>query len=85
MDIQIARVTHYYDKVHVAVVEIISQPLEVGDTVSVRGVQTDFIQVVSTIQIENTKVTRVEAGEVCALRVEKPVQAGDMLYLQSKP
>ena len=84
MDIQIARVTHYYDKVHVAVIEIISQPLSVGDTVRVRGAQTDFTQIVSTIQIENTKVSRVEAGEVCALGIENPVCAGDMIYLQSK-
>lgn len=84
MDIQIARVTHYYDKVRVAVIEIFSQPLSVGDTVRVRGAQTDFVQNVSRLQIENNKVESVEAGEICALEVEHPVQSGDMIYLQSK-
>ena len=84
MDIQIARVSHFYDKVHVAVIEIISQPLSIGDLIRIRGDQTDFSQMVSSLQIENTKVQRVAAGEVCALGVSHPVQVGDMIYLQSK-
>jgi len=84
MDIQIARVTHFYDKVHVAVIEIISQPLSVGDTIRIRGAITDFVQVVTMLQVENNQVTIVEAGETCALRVESPVEIGDMIYLQSK-
>ncbi len=85
MDIQIARVTNFYDKVRVAVIEIINQPLSIGDTIRIKGTQTDFVQVVSVLQIENTKVDSVEAGEICALHVQCPVQPGDMIYLQSKP
>ncbi len=85
MDIQIARVTNFYDKVGVAVIEILNQPLSVGDTVRIKGIQTDFVQVVSILQVENVKVDSVEVGEICALHVQSTVQAGDMIYLQSKP
>lgn len=84
MDIQIARVSNYYDKIHVAVIEIIDQPIHIGDHIRILGAQTDYYQTVTMLQVENTKVQQVEPGEICALGVEQPVMRGDMIYLQSK-
>lgn len=81
MDIQIGIVTHFYDKIGVAVVEIMNQALKVGDTVKISGHDNEFTQVVGSLQIEHTKVPKVEAGESCGLEVDQPVKAGDVLYL----
>lgn len=84
MDIQIARVLNFYDKVRVAVIEIIDQPIRVGDVIRIRGTETDFVQTVTMLQIENHKVDFVDEGEICVLGVTSPVQVGDMIYLVTK-
>ena len=84
MDFQIGKVTHYYDKLGVAVVEIMNQALKVGDTVKISGHDKEFVQVVTSIQIEHAKVAKADAGESCGIQVDQPVKAGDVLYLLVK-
>lgn len=81
MDIQIGKVTHYYDKIKVAVVEVTSQSLKVGDTVKISGHDNEFTQKIESIQIEHEQVKEVPAGETCGIKVNEAVKAGDMLYL----
>lgn len=84
MDIQIGIVTHYYDKIGVAVVDVKTQPLKVGDTVKISGHDNEFTQEISSLQIEHNQVTEVPAGETAGMKVDKPVKAGDVLYLLTK-
>jgi len=84
MDIQIGKVTHYYDKLGVAVVEVANQALKVGDTVKVSGHDKEFTQTVSSLQIEHRQVQEVPVGESCGMKVDQPVKEGDVLYLVSK-
>lgn len=81
MDIQIGKVTHYYDKIGVAVVEILNQKLKVGDKVKVSGHDNEFNQDIGSLQVEHKQVTEVAPGETCGMKVNKPVKVGDMLYL----
>ena len=83
MDIQIGKITHYYDKIGVAVVEVLSQVLRVGDTVKISGHDTEYKQKITSLQIEHNKVSEVNPGESCGMQVDKPVKAGDVLYLSS--
>lgn len=84
MDLQIGKVTHYYDKLGVAVVEIMNQALKVGDMVKISGHDSEFTQVVSSLQVEHTKVPSVEAGDICGIQVDRAVREGDVLYLLTK-
>lgn len=81
MDIQIGKVTHYYDKIFVAVISVMNQPLKVGDTVKLSGHDNEFTQKITSLQIEHDQVTHVAVGETCGMKVDQPVKAGDMLYL----
>lgn len=84
MDIQIAKITHYYDKIGVAVVEVIKQPLKVGDVIKISGHDNEFNQTVSSLQVEHTQVKEITAGESGALKTDKPVKEGDVIYLVTK-
>jgi translation initiation factor IF-2 len=84
MDIKIAKVTHYYDKIGVAVVEVLKQPLKVGDVIKISGHDNEFNQAVSSLQIEHTQVKEIKAGESGALKTDKPVKEGDVIYLVTK-
>lgn len=83
-DIQIGKVTHYYDKIGVAVVSVLNQPLKVGDTVKVSGHDKEFTQAVSSLQIEHKQVKEVPVGETAGMKVDQPVKEGDALYLLEK-
>ena len=84
MDIQIGKVTHYYDKIGVAVVLVMNQPLKVGDTVKVSGHDNEFNQTIESLQIEHKQVSDVPPGETCGMKVDKPVKEGDVLFLVQK-
>ena len=84
MDIQIGKVTHYYDKLGVAVVKVLKQPLKVGDTVKISGHDNEFTQTVESLQVEHKQVNRLGKGESGGMKVDKPVKEGDVLYLVSK-
>jgi putative protease len=84
MDIQIAKITHYYDKIGVAVIEVIKQPLKVGDVIKISGHDSEFNQTVSSLQVEHEQVKEIAKGESGALKTDKPVKEGDMIYLVTK-
>ncbi len=79
MEVSIGRITHYYDRIHVAVLNL-SDELMVGDRVRIRGNATDFIQEVVSMEIEHQKVTSVGPDDEVALKVNEPARKGDTLY-----
>ncbi len=78
-DKRIGVVTHFYNKIQVAVVRL-SDKLALGDRVHFRGENTDFQQDVASMQIEHAPVTEASAGMEVALKVEERVRQGDGLY-----
>lgn len=81
MDIQIGKVTHYYDKIEVAVVAVANQPLKVGDTVKISGHDQEFTQKIASLQVEHKQMEEVKPGESCGMKVEQKVKEGDVVYL----
>jgi putative protease len=79
MEHKIGRVTHFYNRLGVAVLEL-SNELKVGDTVHVLGHTTNFSQPVQSLEIEHEKVEGVKAGAEVALKVDDKVRVGDTLY-----
>jgi putative protease len=77
--VEIGRITHFFTKISVAVIELIA-PLAVGDTIMIKGPTTDFEQPVESMQIEHNNVQRAEAGQSIGLRVAQRVRENDMVY-----
>lgn len=84
MDVQIGKVTHYYDKIGVAVVDVTKKGLKVGDTIKISGHDNEFNQVIGSLQVEHAQVGSISAGKSGALKTDKPVKEGDILYLAGK-
>ncbi len=77
---KIGKVTHYYDKLGVAVVEL-DADLSVGDTIKfARGGEDLFEQKVDSIQIEHEKRDSAKKGEAVGLKTEKAVKDGAEVY-----
>ncbi|MEM2881687.1 MAG: translation elongation factor-like protein [Candidatus Bathyarchaeia archaeon] len=76
---EIGRVTNFYSKIGVAVIEL-SAPLNVGDRILFRGKNTNFEQIAESMQIEHKPVQRAEAGQSVGLKVKERVRPGDIVY-----
>jgi len=76
---RIGEVTHYYNKISVAVVRL-SQDLKVGDSVHFLGRHTDFQQEITSMQIEHQSLTEVKTGDEVAIKVKQPVRRGDSVF-----
>lgn len=77
---KIGKVTHYYDKIGVAIVELDGQ-LSVGDKIKfVRGGEDMFEQTVDSVQIEHEKKQSASKGEVVGLKTQKEVKEGAEVF-----
>jgi len=75
----IGKITHYFSKIGVAVIEL-SDILKVGDNIRVVGGTTDFTQAVDSIEIEHEKVKEAKAGDSVGLKVNQKVREGYKVY-----
>ena len=78
-DFKVCKITHYYDQIGVAVVELVDT-LKVGDKVKISGKQGEFEQVVQSIQIEHEAIESAKKGQVVVMKVDNAVKEGDELY-----
>jgi translation elongation factor EF-1alpha len=73
-------VTHYYDKIGVAVVHL-DNPISVGDNVVfIKDGEEIFRQTIDSIQIEHEKRESAERGEIIGLKIEEPVKEGTEIF-----
>ena len=73
-------VTHYYNHLSVAVLQLDTGYLEVGDTIRFLGHTTDFRQRVDSLQIEHEAVTEVGRRQAFGLKVKEHVREHDVVY-----
>ncbi|MCL4561632.1 MAG: hypothetical protein M1281_13590 [Chloroflexi bacterium] len=79
MEIRIGKVTHYYNHLSVAVLDL-SGEINTGDYVHILGRNTDFSQRVKSMEIEHHTVQKVGSGMEVALKVLQRVRKGDVVY-----
>ena len=69
-------ITHYYDKIGVAVVKIAGGDLKVGDKVKlVNSAGEEFEQEIKSMQIEHTEIEIAKKGDEFGLKVDTAVKA----------
>ena len=79
-DIAIGKISHYFDKINVAVLEVEEEPVNVGDTIKIVGSGGEFEQAVESMQIEHENIETAEKGMAVGLRVTQKVKKGDKVY-----
>jgi len=79
-DLKVGKVTHYYDKLSVAIVEL-TGTLSAGDKIKFsRGGEDMFEQEVSSMQIEHEQKDSAKKGDVVGLKVDSEVKEGAEVY-----
>lgn len=76
----IGKITHYFSEIKVAVIKL-SSPIKEGDEIRITGGEnTDFNQVVKSMQVEHEKVKTAKKGKIVGLKVSKKVRDGYKVY-----
>ena len=79
MEVQVGKVTHYYNRISVAVLDL-SGELEVGEMIHILGRITDFDQRVTSMEIEHHKIQSAGRGTEVSLKVIEMVRKGDVVF-----
>ena len=79
METRIGQVTHYFNHISVAVLDL-SGELKVGDTIHFVGHNTDFPQTIDSMEIEHQKVESAGPKKEVALKTAQPVHKGTEVF-----
>ena len=79
-NLKVGRVTHYYDKIGVAVIEL-NANLASGERIKfVRGGEDLFEQNIDSMQVEHKKLDSAKKGDIVGLKTEQEVREGAEVY-----
>jgi len=74
----IGRVTHYYDRIGVAVVDVQS-PIRLGDTIRLRHGDHIFEQRVESLQVNHTPISSAASGQEVGMKVNEVAEEGTVI------
>jgi hypothetical protein len=72
-------ITHYYPKIQVAVVKL-TNTLNTNDSIHLKGHSTDFIQPITSMQLDHEAVTIAKKGQEIGLQVSSRVREKDLVF-----
>jgi translation elongation factor EF-1alpha len=77
---KVGKITHYYGKIGVAVIEV-SSKLVVGDKIKfVHNGENLFEETIESMQFEHKNIESAKKGDEIGLKVTKPVRPGVEVY-----
>ena len=78
----VGEITHYFGKIDVAIIKV-KDVLKEGDTIHIKGKETDFTQNVSSIQVDHENVGVAKKGSMVGIKVTGKIKEGDEVFLVS--
>jgi len=72
-------VTHYFPHVRAAVIKL-KAPLANGESLRIKGHTTDFVQVVTSMQIDRQPISSAKKGDEIGVQVKSRVRQDDKVY-----
>ena len=76
----IGEITHYFDRIKVAVLKINQGTVLIGDRLTIVSGKIKFVQKVWSMQIESEDVKVAKKGQLIGIKVDKQVNPGDKVY-----
>lgn len=76
---KIGTVTHFYDKISVAIVKL-DMPLKVGAGVVIKGNKTEYRAVIEEIQLDHNRIEEGKKGQEVGIKLDGKVREGDEVY-----
>lgn len=80
MEEEIGKITHYFSKISVGVLELTKGKLQIGDTIHIKGHTTDFYMKIESMQVEHASVDSATKGMQVGVKVEGAVRNNDLVF-----
>lgn len=80
-EILVGKITHYFGKIGVGVIEITEGEIGVGDKIKIDRGEGSFEQVVTSMQVNHESVARAVKGDQAGLKTDQPVKEGDKVFI----
>jgi hypothetical protein len=82
---RIGIVTHYYNHLSVAIIQLETGTLRSGETLHIKGHTSDFRQLVGSMEVNHAHVDTVQAGTSFGLRVGEHAREHDVVFRVTNP
>lgn len=79
MEKEVGKITHWYDKLSVAVIKL-SGSLKVGDKVKVKKGEEEFEETVSSIQLDHKDIATAKRDEEVAVKLSQKAKEGAVVF-----
>ncbi|MBZ1348375.1 MAG: hypothetical protein KYQ20_01230 [Candidatus Nealsonbacteria bacterium] len=75
----IGRISHYFGNIGVAVIGLF-KPVKIGDTLRIVGGETDFTQIIESMEVDHKKVEEAKKGDSVGFKITQKVREGYKVY-----
>ncbi len=76
---QVGVVDHFFDKISVGMIKL-TDAVKVGDKIRIKSKAADFVQQISSMQIDRVPAQEAKSGDVISVKVDQKVRQGDAVY-----
>jgi len=76
---QVGVVDHFFGNISVSMIKL-TDVLMVGDKIRIKGNTSDFVQDVTSMQIDRVPAQEAKAGDLISIKVEQKVRKDDAVY-----
>ena len=79
-DKKIGKASHYYDKIGVAIIDVLAE-LKIGDRIKiVRGGEDLFEQMIVSMQAEHKEIDKADKGDIIGMKTNEAVKEGAEIF-----
>ena len=79
-DKPIGKITHFFNKISVAVIKLENGNLKKGDKIKIEGHGKEFEQEVTSMQVEHKEIEIAKKGTEFGMKMNEDVKPGDLVY-----
>lgn len=79
-ELRVGKITHYFDKIGVAVLSIEGSSLSVGDKLKIKTNGEELEQIVQSMQVDHKEIELAQTGDEIGLKVDGKVKPGDEVF-----
>ncbi|HTP04447.1 MAG TPA: hypothetical protein VMM54_04785 [Nitrospirota bacterium] len=80
MEERIGSVIKFFDKTSIAAIKLDFGDLAVGDTIRLKGSNTDFTQKIETMEFDHQPVQKATRGQFTGIKLSQAAKPFDLVY-----
>jgi len=80
MEERLGSVIKFFEKTSIAAVKLDFGDLAAGDTIHIKGTNTDFTQMIEVLEFDHLPVQKANRGQFIGIKLSRPAMPFDLVY-----